>query len=240
MNPDPRSDDFFADFLVDPALVIPFQSDQLEVAATKAVLEHAKMNGDDQTIEHPLAAKIEDTERRDLANLVPSDLNQMHVTDISQAQSLYDVYRADYASDEIPDESRMLHAKALAFALLTRYLPASEGYTVTSVPLGQMARRGMSFTLAQEDGSDVWQDRLSNTNKAKNGRLKAPTSKKRGDAAAAKKEFLHHSTFLSKQHWKMIEADHMALFAVHRTRQIITPPPVWPVRKPAHIRTSAS
>lgn len=142
------------------------------------------------------------------------------ITHVPQIVSLFESHRVCYADTTVSPATRMQCAKALAFALLTHYYPASEGSTTEPCPLGPVAQHGMNFIVATEDESDKWNFAPSTAN-AKKGKRRGNLTKKQKDNIAAA-EYNYGISYLANLQWHRIEAENMAAFVVHRETGPIT------------------
>lgn len=132
----------------------------------------------------------------------------------SRIVPLYESYRDCYADSTVGSETRMKHAKALAFALLTHYYPMSEGFTAEPCSLGLVAQHGMNFIMAAEDESDKWNFTPSTANAKKGKRRSSLTKTQRKNIAAA--EYNYGLSYLTNLRWHRTETENMAAFVVLR------------------------
>jgi hypothetical protein len=146
----------------------------------------------------------------------------------SHLRYIYNAYLASYVGNitfkegksvrnsEVNRE-RMDHAKALAFALLTHYYPAAQGFIVQSCSLGPVAKHGMSFMLKAADGSDPDYTPLPLPKDPKKGKKKlSKAQRKAKEDAKYLKQFWHgYNNFTGKTDWHMaIQAEDVAGFVV--------------------------
>ncbi|CAG5153789.1 uncharacterized protein ALTATR162_LOCUS3331 [Alternaria atra] len=117
--------------------------------------------------------------------------------------------------------TRMQYAEAFAFALLTHYYPASQGYTVVPTSPGLIAKNGINFILAANDKSDIWKDlrkkKANSTNKA--NRRRAPTKKEleraeKEEQVAKVAEYNHEFAYMANLQWDYISPQDIAVFVV--------------------------
>lgn len=156
----------------------------------------------------------EKEDRKQAINPERLHYHQTPITHVPQIISLYESHRASYADATVSSAARMQSAKALAMALLSHYYPTSEGCTTKPCPLGPVAQHGMSFILAAEDESDIWNFKPSTEN-AKKGKRRSHLTKKQRDIITAA-EYNYGLSYLSNLHWHRIEPENMAAFVVER------------------------
>lgn len=153
------------------------------------------------------------------------DFTQAHITNVPQIQSLYEAYHIHYTNPTATNATRMMYAKALAFALLKHYYPASQDYMVKPSSLGPTAQYGMSFILEAEDGSDIWRDlpaqRPVEKSKRKNGLV--PKQRNAAQIAAEVARYNHGLRYILGIWWDWIGPEDIAGFVVLRKIKTISP-----------------
>ncbi|KAF2855063.1 hypothetical protein T440DRAFT_475365 [Plenodomus tracheiphilus IPT5] len=140
---------------------------------------------------------------------IPS-YRQAYITDAPQLAELYDAYQISYTDVNSSNATCMQHAKSFAFALLTYYYPASDGFIVAPCSPGPTARNGMSFLLAADDNSDIWD--FAPPQKARRKRQLSKKQKEINDAA----EYGYCLDYIGKSQWHRIEAEDIAAFVIQR------------------------
>ncbi|KAF1944428.1 hypothetical protein EJ02DRAFT_100531 [Clathrospora elynae] len=152
---------------------------------------------------------------------IPSS-TQAHIATIPQIKALYDAYLASYKDEDTPNATHMVYAKALAFAFLTHYYPASEGYTVEPASPGPIAKHGMSFILAADDKSDVWKDLRTKKTTHKAARRGGHTLMQFeiAEAQAKTDAYNHGLSYMLGLQWDCIQPEDIAAFVVERKFEI--------------------
>jgi hypothetical protein len=147
------------------------------------------------------------------------DYTQVPITDIPQIQALYTAYLSTYENQNETNATRMYYAKALSFALLTHYYPTSQGYTISSTSPGPIAKTGLSFILAADDGSDIWKDMPAK----KPSTRKRPLSQKELQTAEAKDRaarYFYGVNWADNLQWDWIKPEDIASFVVCRKLEV--------------------
>lgn len=156
-----------------------------------------------------------------LVNFEIPDCRQTHINDIPGLQALHKTYLSSYNPlSSTANITRMQHAKALIFALLTHYYPTSRGYTIAPSSLGPVAANGMPFILAADDKSDIWADLPAKKAKAakKKKKKRAPTQAELNKAnKAAKHHIIQYFSGLKFDHFK---PEDIAAFVVLRRTDV--------------------
>ncbi|KAL1795792.1 hypothetical protein ACET3X_006016 [Alternaria dauci] len=153
---------------------------------------------------------------RTLVDFEIPDFRQTSIDNIPDLQALLTAYLGSYGPQSTAaNATRMQYAKALAFALLTHYHPASQGYTVEPTSPGPMAKTGMNFILATDDKSDVWQ--ASSSNKANSPQR--PTKREleraeRAEQVAKVAEYNRRFAYMANLQWDYISPEDIAAFMV--------------------------
>jgi hypothetical protein len=157
---------------------------------------------------------------KSLINFDIPDYTQVAITDIPQIQTLYNAYLATYDNSNATNSTRMHYAKALSFALLTHYYPASQGYTIAPTSPGPIAKTGLSFILAADDNSDIWKDLPAK----KSTTRKRPLSQKELQTADAKDraaKYFHGANWAGNLQWDWIKPENITSFVVVRNLMVI-------------------
>jgi hypothetical protein len=165
---------------------------------------------------------------RSLVDLEIPDFRETCINDMPGLQALYAAYLGHYSPySTATNGMRMQYAKALAFALLTHYYPASQGYTVAPTSPGPIAKNGMNFILASDDKSDIWKDlrkkKAISTNKANRRRASTKRELERAEQAervAKVAEYNHQFAYMANLQWDYVAPQDIAAFVVMRGTEV--------------------
>jgi hypothetical protein len=159
---------------------------------------------------------------RTLVDFEIPNSKETSINDIPGLGALHAVYLSHYdPQSTATNATRMQYAKAFAFALLTHYYPASQGYTVAPTSPGLIVKNGINFILAANDKSDIWKNlhkkKANSTNKA--NRRRAPTKKEleraeKEEQVAKVAEYNHEFAYMANLQWDYISPQDIAVFAV--------------------------
>ncbi|KAF1833162.1 hypothetical protein BDW02DRAFT_501328 [Decorospora gaudefroyi] len=169
----------------------------------------------------------EPNEWRNLIDFEIPGPTQNRISDVFQIQALYTAYVKTFEDVHELNATRMHYAKALAFAILTHYYPKSQGFTVAPTSPGPIAKHGMNFILAADDGSDIWTDmptKKPNTKNKSKKRRRAPTQKELEQAnKVAKAAEWNHGVlgYAVKLRWDQVQPEDIAAFAVVRRSEMV-------------------
>jgi hypothetical protein len=190
------------------------QYDNVPTYEQDEIITHDRVK-EEQTDETP-------SDWRSLVDFNIPDYTRVSITQIPQIQALYAAYLDTYENRDETNEKRMRHAKDLSFALLTHYYPASQGYSVSPISPGPIAKTGLSFILAADDGSDIWKDmpakRTPNKPRKRPYTPRELATMKEKDRIAT---YIHGANWLCNVDWQHIKPGDIASFFVLRKLQVL-------------------
>ncbi|KAL6154438.1 hypothetical protein ACJQWK_02158 [Exserohilum turcicum] len=182
------------------------------------------LNEPDKALTHPQEYKGDGVDTQEPQEHWRS-LVDFDASDSTQLDTLYKTYLSHYGPQSTAtNATRMQYGKAIAFASLKRYYPASQGYKIEPASLGPVAKSGVNFILAAEDQSDVWKD-LPVTNpkaEAKRKKKRRPSKYELRKAAmiAQANQYNHGMAWTMRLRWDRIEPHDIAAFVVERKREV--------------------
>jgi hypothetical protein len=136
---------------------------------------------------------------------------------IPEIHTLHTAYTASLSSPTATNTTRMTHAKALAFTLLTHDYPTSHGYTIHPTSPGPLASRGLSSILATSDASDIWTDPTPPMAPKRSRKKGSGPSKRHVDLAQKDNEWNHAWLYTTNLHFDFIPPEDIAAFAVMKS-----------------------